>query len=289
MLQHNTSIQSTVDDRSLMMEIDNIQKERNTALAEVNELTSKFMRYSNLKHQKSKRFKYYTGITCETFDNVFKYLATSLPKVCHSRISFEDQFLMTLIRLRLDIQFENLADQFGMAKSSCHDIFKRWINLLYTKLKFLIKWPDHDASTKTLPHVFRQYFPKLTGIIDCTEFFIDRPKNVKARAQEHSNYKKHHSTVKFLIACRPLGSISYVSKAWGGRVSDVELVKQSDFISYKYHHYGDQILADSGFTLEDEFAAGCGVNYSLFYKRKKTTLCQGSRSNTKHCINQSSH
>ena len=92
-----TSIQSTVDDRSLMMEIDNIRKERNTALAEVNELTSKLMRYSNLKHKKSKRFKYYTGITCETFDNVFKYLATSLPKVCHSKISFEDQFLMTLI------------------------------------------------------------------------------------------------------------------------------------------------------------------------------------------------
>jgi hypothetical protein len=83
-----------------MMEIDNIRKERDTALAKVNELTSKFMGYSNPKHKKSKKFKYYTGITCETFDNVFKYLATSFPKTCHSKISFEDQFLMTLIKLR---------------------------------------------------------------------------------------------------------------------------------------------------------------------------------------------
>lgn len=95
------STQSTVNENDLMMEIDNIRKERDTALAKVNELTSKFMGYSNPKHKKSKKFKYYTGITCETFDNVFKYLATSFPKTCHSKISFEDQFLMTLIKLRL--------------------------------------------------------------------------------------------------------------------------------------------------------------------------------------------
>ena len=70
---------------------------------------------------------------------------------------------MILIKLRLNTQFENLADQVG-----CY--------LMYVKLKFLIKWPDHDASVQTLPNVFRQYFPKLTAIIDCTEIFIDHPK-----------------------------------------------------------------------------------------------------------------
>ena len=111
---------------------------------------------------------------------------------------------------------------------------------------------------KTLPNVFRQYFPRLTHIIDCTEIFIDRPKNLKARAQVYPHYKKH-STSKFFIACTPLRAVSFVSKAWGGRVSDVELVKNSGFISCQYHHPGDQILADRGFTLVDEFAAGCGV------------------------------
>ena len=141
---------------------------------------------------------------------------------------------------------------------------------MYVKLKFLIKWPDHDASVQTLPNVFQQYFPKLTAIIDCTEIFIDRPKTYKARAQVYSNYKKH-STVKFLIACTPLGSISFISKAWGGRVSDIDIVKDSGLISPNLHHHGDQILADHGFTLEDEFAAGCGVELIIpnFTKGKK--------------------
>ena len=119
---------------------------------------------------------------------------------------------------------------------------------MYVKLKFLIKWADHDASVQTLPNVFRQYFPKLTAIIDCTEIFIDRPRTYKARAQVYSNYKKH-STVKFLIACTPLGSISFISKAWGGRVSDIDIVKDSALISPNLHHHGDQVLADRGFTL----------------------------------------
>ena len=119
---------------------------------------------------------------------------------------------------------------------------------MYMKLKFLIKWPDHDASMQTLPDVFRQYFPKLTASIDCTEIFIDCSKTYKARAQVYSNYKKH-STVKFLIACTPLGSVSFISKAWCGRVSDIDIVKDSGLINPNLHHHGDQSLADCGFTL----------------------------------------
>ena len=138
------------------------------------------------------------------------------------------------------------------------------------KLKFLIKWPDHDPSKQTMPSVFRQYFPKLIAITDCTEIFIDHPKTYKARAQVYSNYTKH-STVKFLIACRPLGSISFTSKAWGGRVSDIDIVKDSGLINPNLHHRGDQILADRGFILHDEFAAGCGVELIIpsFTKGKK--------------------
>ena len=101
----------------------------------------------------------------------------------------------------------------GCSKTTVHDIFRRWINLMYVKLKFLIKWQDHDDNMQTLPNVFRQNFPKLTVITDCTENFIDHQKVHKARAQVYSNYKKH-STIKFLIACTPLGSISFLSKAW---------------------------------------------------------------------------
>ena len=105
-----------------------------------------------------------------------------------------------------------------------HYIFRRWINLIYVKSKFHIKWPVHDVSMETPIIVFRQYFPKLTATIDCTEIFIDHPKTYKTTAQVYFNCKKY-ATIKFLIACTLLDSISFISKAWGGCVSNIGIVK----------------------------------------------------------------
>ena len=107
-----------------------------------------------------------------------------------------------------------------------------------------------------IPNVFRQYFPKLTAIINCTELFIDHPKTYKARVQVYSNYKKH-STAKFLIACTLLGSVSFISQAWV--VVLAILIYNSGVINPNSHHHDNQILADHGFPFQDEFAAGCGV------------------------------
>ena len=41
----------------------------------------------------------------------------------------------------------------------------------------------------------------------------------------------------------------------GGRISDIGIAKGSGLINPNLHHHGDQILADRGFTLQDEFTA----------------------------------
>ena len=228
-----------------------------------------FPSYKYLKTN-SKKFLYYTGIAADIFEVIFNFLCDYITKDARQKLSLQDQLLLALMKLRLNLQFETLADLFKVSKSTVGNIFWTWVNAIYSNLSFLIAWPDHEASIKTLPTVFKQYFPCLTGIIDCTEIFIDRPKNLKARAKVYSNYKKH-STIKFLIACTPYGSISFLSKAWGGRVSDVELVKRSGFISPNLHHHGDQVLADRGFNLVDEFASGCGTELIIphFTRGKK--------------------
>jgi len=65
-------------------------------------------------------------------------------------------------------------------------------------------------------------------IIDCFEIFIDRPSDLKLRAQTYSSYK-HHTKVKYLIGITPQGSVSSISEGWGGRVSDKYLTETPDY------------------------------------------------------------
>ena len=88
------------------------------------------------------------------------------------------------------------------------------------KLARAIFWPNRDALQKTMPLCFQESFgKKVAVIIDSFEIFIERPSNLRARTSTWSSYK-HHNTAEVLFGCSPQGVISYVSLAWGGRVSD---------------------------------------------------------------------
>ena len=52
---------------------------------------------------------------------------------------------------------------------------------------------------------------------------MEQPKGLMARAQTWSNYE-HHNTITLLIGISPQGSITLVSKGWGGHVSDQKIV-----------------------------------------------------------------
>ena len=71
-----------------------------------------------------------------------------------------------------------------------------------------------------------------------------------ARAQTWSTYKKHN-TCKFLICITPQGSISFISKGCGERVSDVYFGLLAKLLP------GDVILADRGFTIEQAAGVYC--------------------------------
>ena len=137
-----------------------------------------------------------------------------------------DQFFLTLVRLRFSVPFQFLAGRTGYSDTTIIKLFWIWIDIMHSKLSFFIRPPCRDSVIAILPHHFKEEFPRLTTIIDCFEIFIDTPKKFKAKVTTYSNYKKH-TTVKFLIGCTPLGCVSFLSKAWGGRVSDTHLVRKS--------------------------------------------------------------
>ena len=104
---------------------------------------------------------------------------------------------------------------------------------MVAKTAYLIKWPDRDTLQLAMPISFYCLFKTCCIIIDCSEVFLEWPSNLLARAHVWSQYKHHHhSTVKFLIGITPQGSISYVSKCAGGRISDKQIVKQSGLLNY---------------------------------------------------------
>ena len=129
---------------------------------------------------------------------------------------------MVLLKLRLNLSDQDIAYRFGIHQSTVSRNFRKWIDVMYCRLKPLILWPEREILMQTMPVVFKNTFKKCTVIIDCFEVFCERPSSLKARAQTWSNYK-HHNTVKFLIGITPQCVVSHISKGWGVCASDVRI------------------------------------------------------------------
>ena len=142
---------------------------------------------------------------------------------------------------------EDLAYRFNVSVSTISRVFLAWIVAMDTRLSPLTKWPDREDLWRTMPQCFQFSFGnKTTVYIDCFEVFIDRLSNLLVPAQTFSSYK-HHNTIKVLIGITPQGTISFVSKAWGGRTSDKFLTENCGIMEKLLP--GDLVKADRGFTI----------------------------------------
>lgn len=158
------------------------------------------------------------------------------------------EFILTLLRLRLGLLVQHLSDTFSISKSSVCKVFTTWISFLAITLRdVLLIWPSKEMVRLNLPRSFRNY-PSTRVIIDCTEIFIQKPTSPAAQRATWSEYKSHN-TMKTLVGITPSGFFSFVSKLWSGSTSDRKLTQKSGIL--ELIEEGDHIMADRGFAIRD--------------------------------------
>lgn len=162
------------------------------------------------------KVSFYTGLPgYDILIAAFNFVSPYVSRRTQS-LSLFKEMVMVLIKLRLDVRYQDLAYRFGVSLPTVSRTFAHWLFIMDVWLSPLIKWPESEDLWRTMPQSFKFSFGnKTTVIIDCFEVFCVKPSNLLARAQTFSYYK-HHNTVKVLIGITPQGTVSFVSQAWGG-------------------------------------------------------------------------
>ena len=249
-----------------------LKQKRTKVAARTNVFKSSDFTWTKIKTDK--KMNYYTGISSVLiFNTIFSLIQPYLSKVRYWRgtkvakswskvqrsfrpssrkvLSQRDEFLLTLMRLKLGLQNEDLADRFGVSSTVCSNTFITMIRLLAKLLgDALVVWLPREPIYQHMPEHFKKAgHSKCRVIIDCSEIFIERPKSLYTQAATWSDYK-HHNTFKFLVGITPNGYISFLSDAYPGRCSDRFVINDSNF--YNGLEYGDEVMADRGFQIKEE-------------------------------------
>lgn len=161
--------------------------------------------------------------------------------------------LITLKRIRLNDVYSRLADDFGMSTSNVSKVFLQTVPKLANVLQNFIFWPDAKTIKRLLPIPFRYRCAKVQSIIDCLEIEIEKPSNPLKQSLTWSEYKKCN-TLKYLISCTPNGFINFISGGYGGRITDKNIVIQSDYLNHLPNN--TSVMEDRGFKQIDDILAG---------------------------------
>ncbi|KAK3083832.1 hypothetical protein FSP39_003835 [Pinctada imbricata] len=159
-----------------------------------------------------------------------------------------DEFLLVLMRIRLGLLLEDLADRFRISTNTCGAIFNKWIDYLDVQFQFLVKWPSRSNIDSTMPYSFQKKYPKCRVVIDCTEIKTETPHSLLLKSAMYSDYKSH-MTFKSLVGISPAGVVTFVSDLYTGSTSDKQITNLSGIVDLCEE--GDAIMADKGFLISD--------------------------------------
>jgi len=219
-----------------------------------------------------KTIHYYTGL--ETYEK-FCMVLSSLGRAAHElnyfldhapTLSVEDQFFLTLIKLRVHPPHQELSTMFGINLKEVTNIFVTWINFMFLQWSEVNWWPSRELTSYFMPHDFKKAYPKTRVIVDGTECPIHKPSQPVAQQATFSSYK-NRNTIKVVVGSTPGGLVSYISPAFGGSASDRQIVEKTS-LPKRFDPY-DEVMADKGFNVDDIFMPyKVGINMPHFFQKK---------------------
>ena len=160
-----------------------------------------------------------------------------------------------------------------------------WTNISYMVeskvFRTAVFMQDGETLIGSKPRKF-QHIQDLNCIIDCTEIFIETPKDVEMQCITWSDYK-HHNTFKVLVACAPNSAITYVSPVYTGRISDKALTLDCGFLD-RLPPYS-MIMADKGFNILEECSSRSISLYVPPGRRGQSQMTSAAVRKTKNIAN----
>ena len=175
---------------------------------------------------------------------IFNFVSAHIVESCNTRsLTNFQQFLMVLIKLRLNLFDQDLPYRFGISQSTVSRYFKKWITITFVRLQ-------------PLPIEFKKHFNRCVAIIDCFEVFCESPKSLKARAQTWSTFKLHY-TIKVLIVITPQGVIFRLCRKAGVAVLQINILLKTVASSDTYFQEIRFYIVDRDFNIEAAVSLYC--------------------------------
>ena len=89
------------------------------------------------------------------FQHVVKYITR-----CRQFLNRFQEFVMVLIKLQLNVPFQDLAYRFVVSTSTVSRIFSSWMAAMDSRPSPLVSWPDRERLWRTMPMSFQYAFGK---------------------------------------------------------------------------------------------------------------------------------
>ena len=106
----------------------------------------------------NKLTSFYTGLpSFAVLLSIFNFVVKSIPSNDSKLTNFQC-FLMTLMKLQLNLSNYDLGFRFCVHDTTVSRIIIKWVQFLDVRLSPLIYWPEREKLQKTMPWCFRPHY-----------------------------------------------------------------------------------------------------------------------------------